>query len=266
MTRDCCNKYPCNCDCKDGPVGPQGLDGPDGDAGAQGPQGSQGAVGPQGDQGIVGPEGPVGDQGAAGIGGSPIQGPQGPDGYDGPIGPDGPQGPDGLDGTNGVDGFDNTCFPTAGNGPINGPAACVGPVYAATTEVPCTVTSAPATCWFSVIVDIPTGGWLAFMIDPIWNPSIGDKVTVYGKVNCGKWSIGIRDNGIIEMAAYNSTVLNRTTNSPNAFIPPYWAYGDRQMTVAQSNGSDCITLLHTGDDLWVVLEANLASEQIPTFT
>lgn len=260
----CCDCTPCD---KVGPSGAQGLKGPKGDdgivgiQGIQGEQGEQGEIGEQGfpgNDGAQGGTGPQGDQGDEG----PI-GPQGPKGLDGD---EGPQGPNGLDGDNGTDGIDGTCIPGA---PLTNNVLSTTELYYLGYLIPNGDSGLPTGCWNLRRPYHYPNGWQAYRIEPVavnsWN--IGDVVTVFGRKDFnGKWSIAARNGVTLEMSAFNSFVDNRTTSPSDNFQPPHYAYGQRQIMPGNSNYRDCLTLLYTGDDLWVVMEANFANGALPAFT
>lgn len=258
-----CNPIPC--DCKDGESGMQGLKGPAGNQGATGSAGLMGAVGLQGGQGEQGVNGEIGIQGITGNDGTSTivgpQGPQGPDGYDGNQGIQGLNGLDGIDGAVGADacaiiyndtsiyGIQTDCPPN--DTPICNIAPCI---------VPGINVDSCGYYWFNRMIG---DGFLLFLMPNI-TPAFGYGTSIMGvRVDCCAWKVGVQF-GRIELTAYNSLTDNITTS--NSLGSP--CYGDGAGVVAfdAANGSDYMEMIHIGNNHYVIVEANFANEQFPTFT
>ena len=264
----CCDCTPCD---KVGPAGAQGLKGPKGDAGdvgiqgIQGPQGEQGEIGEQGfpgNDGAQGGTGPQGDQGDIGP-----QGPQGPQGLEGD---EGDPGPNGLNGTNGIDGIDGNCpfIPSIIDCFCNYTEFPASPLNNfVPTPIPCFCTNpalSPSPCGPHFMLKSEGTGFANFAIQDGGYP-VGHIYDIYPKHGVISYRVVGNGAGVqIELSAYNSTTANKTVPGP-AGAPLYGA-GLHAMTFAPENSGDVVKLLHTGDGLWVVIEANFANGALPTFT
>lgn len=261
-----CNPIPC--DCVDGPQGPQGLKGPkgsDGVPGVQGPQGIQGVPGETGINGEIGDQGPQGETGSTSTG---LQGPQGA------IGPQGPQGIQGIDGVDGVDGTDGT----DGVDDVDAWAHTVHTQYcdeAGSILGPNGCTECLA-CNFPFGVGSPTVGGRMH-----WNDRTGPGFTRVDLGSIGFHPLGARYSitgfkgasafklravatqlNSVEISGYNSTTDNVAFGGPTAGMG--LNYPESGMLFDSPNGSDCIEVVHVGDDRWVIVKALLAGGLTPT--
>jgi hypothetical protein len=259
-----CNCTPCD---KVGPMGAQGLKGPKGEIGDVGIQGIQGNQGEQGEQGIAGFDGQDGSQGGTGPEGiQGIIGPQGPQGPQGIQGAEGTQGSNGSDGIDGTDGIDGDC-PLI---PLILDCNCSYQeltFMGTTAEVPCACVNpglSPSFCGPNILLRGQGDGLAHFAIQDSVYP-VGYIYDVYGQHDVMKWRVVGNGAGVqLEMAAFNSTTANKTV--PGAAGAPLYGAGQHAMTFPPSNSGDNVKLLHTGDGLWVVIEANFANGQLPIFT
>jgi len=252
-----CNPIPCNC--KDGKIGIQGLKGPKGDEGAIGSVGLQGPVGLTGPQGLQGPDGVIGIQGVTGTNGaSVIVGPAGPQGPQGPLGLQGPDGTDGTDGLPGTAGADDCAAQyqvITGNCSYN-------EIGFPLQQFPCSVYNlGPTDCPWTIMNKRTGSGVIHFTIG---NPRVlNDRISFMGFDGMAKWRVAFY-GGKIEMAAYNSTTANITTLFASG--SPYFGSGAGVITFAGGNTGDYIELIYIGDNHFLIVECNLANEQLPLFT
>lgn len=256
MNRNDCNPIPC--DCKDGKEGIQGLKGVDGDQGATGSVGLEGPIGPQGEQGIQGIDGEIGEQGIDGSDGTSTivgpQGPQGPDGFQGD------QGPDGADGNNGADGTDGTDTDVYSN--IYHDNYCEQLDYgnACTDCIGCESWAVGASLNGVRHFNNNYGsGYTRIDLPP--SPPIGARTQIVSFKGASGFKLRCHANSaIVEMAAFNSFIDNIAGPGPTG--PPFPEEG---VKFESPNGSDCIEVIHIGNNRWVISKINMASGQLPTF-
>lgn len=246
-----CNCTPCD---KVGPRGVQGLKGPKGERGDVGIQGIQG---PQGEQGLQGEAGPDGNDGAQGGTGT-----QGPQGIDGPQGPDGPQGLDGAQGPQGPDGLDGA------DGAAGADFQALGNVY---HSAPCAENDVSGCIGCLGCGDFTVNGnrhWNA-RIGPGFSrvsmpllPAVGAKFVIVGTINAAGYRLRCVSGRQVEMTAFNSAVDNISSTGTPFVYPEDGVWFEASL----GKGSDCIEVLHIGNNRWVIIKANLASGQLPIFT
>jgi hypothetical protein len=263
-----CNPIPCAC--IDGPQGPQGLNGPKGDDGAPGVQGDQGVIGDQGEQGGQGEQGIDGEQGDVGdtiIGGIGPIGEQGSLGNQGPIGDPGPDGINGTDGTDGTD-TDAMTFQERGG-------------YCAQGDV----SPGSGTIW-ECYDCISCGSPFNFGNGSVNGKMIFNQKTGpgYSRVDFGNsWDLGARclitsyrDSAgfklraisdqitSVEMTAFNSYSDNVIPGGVTSSSQLGNTWPENGFKWESPNGSDCIEVLHVGNDEFVVIKALLAAGLEPT--
>jgi len=241
-----CNPIPC--DCKDGRAGMSGLDGASGKAGVNGMPGIEGPKGPQGDQGAQGPDGIAGEVGIAGDDGTvSIHGPQGPQG------PQGDQGAQGLDGNDGDD----------GDAGARGSDA-VDNLFKEIDEFTPTAPPIIRTHNFGLnqIHIMRNTGVIWNRLAGTWNSPpvpIGSLDKVYGSFATVDWFMEVMNgqrlqmNGVQSSIGFNTIIGSLPSNPGSPTFKP-------------ANNRDCFTFLYIGDDEWLVINANLAGNTLPTIT
>lgn len=253
---DKCNPIPC--DCKDGPIGPQGLRGANGDAGINGEMGLpgndgvQGAIGEQGEQGLTGIKGTTGSEGTSTIVGGPGQ-----TGPKGPKGPEGEQGPDGNNGNDGVRGDDAPNYNTFIQNVSCTPQPPTVPDY---EHIYCTFVTGENQRW----VIAHQSGQYRTQLNGAWfsgTPAVGSIITFISTVNTSKWIIAVKAGQKFQMTGGLVTSASTDTVSTGGVTLPT----DAQIKFQPSNYSDSISFLHIGNDEHVVISINNAGGLLPTF-
>ena len=257
-----CNPIPCTC--VDGSIGLQGLSGPKGSRGAPG---SDGAQGPQGEQGLEGEQGVQGFDGEQGDTGPTTTGVVGDTGQQGAIGNQGPQGTNGLPGTSGFNGTDgqdgfsqfNFLYDTycGAGGPSGCPtcSSCGG-----------SFSSGSSTTTERITWNFRTGPGFS-RVDFNAAATLGTGFKIYSDRGASKFKLRSIQSQMdsIEITAYNSTTNNKVLSTlPQSGSAGGGPYPEGGLMFEAPNGSDCIEVLYVGDGEWVVIQANLAGNVIPT--
>jgi hypothetical protein len=257
---------PIPCDCIDGPQGAQGLIGVTGNQGATGSEGVQGAIGDQGNQGAQGEQGIDGIQGLPGVDGTGNEGDQGPQGPKGLLGYQGADGDNGNAGANGTDGAD---FQAPFNIYHNEYCACGQyPFVVSTLDEP------DCLCCFPCGNAYATSGGPGVLthwndrtgpgfsrVELINNPPVGTTTNIYSFLGAASYTLRAINTAItsVEITAISGTGDNIAFAGPQGAPHP-----ESGLQFESPNGSDCITILYTGDGEYVVVKALLAGGVSPT--
>ena len=247
-----CNPTPC--DCIDGPTGPQGLSGKFGEQGIPGIQGVKGIKGDLGNQGPIGIDGPGGLIGPVG---NNLTGQIGPQGSDGIQGPTGLQGSDGNPGNNGSDGTDGNDTNPLSQIENSNPCNTI-PITSCLNCLPC-----------AGLTGISTGSTRVFnrmfglgfpRIDLITSVNPGSSLEVVGTVNSSGPIIRsvFGQTNSVEIAAENSYTDNVAFPNAAGSLP------ENGLRFEPVNGSDCFTIMASGDGEFVVIKALFANNTFPT--